>query len=973
MAYQIEQVYTENPYIDVLVYNAKLLGIDTVLKMKDVADANEDEESLYNADVLIACVEGTAIWDLFDEFPEEVLVSSGLTGAVLAAALLNKESIPPEYRDTVVANMMLWYPENYVEQNNYYRMLMGLPPKEYVESVFSKGPWVYPYIMPTEVDGLVDGSYCYATLMDTGDYYWYKYIAETGTWVATETIPHTCIDTGWEPDEEMGIDITIPVHLMSDEAIILLDNEDVLDDFYNNDRNNRGYAKYLRKKINPYTARRASAFHPIYIPEIDSREFLDEYKERLEVNRRYALQSVYSQSYKFNSDYYDNFIAVFIILNTITDILSKVQEFIARKEIFDLRSCKYIFESNGVPYWGEIPLKYQIRMVKNLHELLKYKSTEQCMVDICSLFGFDNITIFKYYLLRERKKDENGRYMFNKTSKGKEDYDANFELKFVKIPIDKEMDEYIRDPSFYVNYDEITAGDDTWDAGMDHDYVKRQHKALNFNYTRTKYFSVDAIYDLAKIAIQQEYFFNMLYDNVELEDLVTVTVPYITETPIEVSQLFVFLTALTYRYYGISDTIMDTASKVLYVNGFNFKANLSFLQKMFEMFGKLDLHEMTDKMYHFSTLNRAEDAFNDFILPTDQIPTFNQMMYIFKNNLDIRDILVKGMRYADDRREYTIYKAMYDSLMVIQLTNEHFCNPETGELWRDSQGNATYTEWLRHVNFSLYYKLLEIDRMEDSESRNQYIANLIDNILFILEEYIDMDEFSGIFHNLPAVSAEAVKEYISTVIDFYKSYKVHFLGVNTLYTFDDDYEGWVRIIDQCLVFRKFWKDDVLPYVDKIVDQMNWMTKEDRYKIEDRVMLDITTWTTLGFPEFYNIKDVNIGTSIYDEKDTYLIYDEKGDLKIKLDPEDYMSIYDSSVGTFVTLTFNDNCHIGSKAYVTPVYSSSEIVGNTILVSTSITEIDEENNNLRVTPYGEQYVNPRGPTLVFTDEEIITPET
>lgn len=965
MAYKIEQVYTENPYVDVLVYNTKLLGIDTVLKMKDVADANETEESLYNADRLIASIEGTATWGLFDSFPEEVLRKSGLTGSVLAASLLSKESIPTSYRDTVVSNMRIWYADNYEELNNYYRMLNGLPPIEYNQTVFSKANWVYPTNMPTANDGRVNGAYCYALLVDT--YNWYIYNETEDAWTITSTPPHVCIDNGWTPPSDITtLDLSIPVHKMSDEAILILEGEGELEELYNADKENRGYIKFLRKKINPYTARRAPAFYPIYIPDIDSRELSDEYKERLEVNRKYALQAVYSQAYKFNSDYFDNFVAVFIIINTIIDIISRVQEFIARKEIFDIRSCRYIFESNGVPYWGEIPLKYQIRMVKNLHTLLKYKSTSQCMVDICSLFGFKNISIFKYYLLRERKKDANGNYLFYTNSKGEEDYDANFELKFVKIPIDAEMDEYIRDPSYYVNYDEVTASDDTWDAGMDHDTVKRQHKALGFNYTRTKYFSVDAVYDLAKIAIQQEYFFNMLYDNVEIEDLIKVTVPYITETPIEISQLFTFLTTLSFRYYGIKDTILDTASKVLYVNGFNFKADMSVLQDLFDHFSRLQLEHITEEEYAISALNRARDLFKRFNLPTDQIPTFNQLMYIFKNNLDIRELLVIGMKEADNKRIHDIYKLLYDSLMTMQLTNDHFCDPETGELWRDEQGDATYTEWLRHVNPSLYYKLREIDNMEEAETKNQYIANLIDNIIYILEEYIDMDEFAGLFHSLPVVSGEAVKEYIAMVIDFYKSYKVHFLGVNTLYTFDDDYEGWVRIIDQCLFNRIFWKDDIVPISDTIFDQLNWMQKDDRYHIREQVTFDIEHWIYLYHIDAVNIKDLGPIVGHLNPKDQYIIYDARGETKFYLEPDDIVSAIDLITGSHVKLTVSDYIRPTDGIDITPIYAGADVVGNTLIISTAISEVSGDDIN--ITRRGESVTEVRGTTLHFSDDPI-----
>ena len=870
MAFTISQIYSENPYADIVVYYTKLLGIDTVLKMKDTADQNETEESLQNADLYIACMENTAIWALFDTFPEEVLRSSGLTGQSLINAMIDKENIPTNMRDTVLENEKIYVINNYEELNNYYRMLQGLPPVGYTN------------VYATEEDIL--------------------------------TVPST-----------ISVDISIPVHEMSADMIGILKNYDVLDTMYNEDPENRGYLRYLDKKINPYVARRASAFAPLYVPTIDSTEISDEYKERLEVNRRYAISALYSQAYKYESDYYDNFIAIFIILNTMIDLISRIQEFIARKEVFDLRTCRYIFESYGVEFFPRIPLRYQIRMVKNLHQLLKYKSTAHCMVDICSLFGFDNIQIFKYYLLRNRKSNKDGTYSFTGVD------EDDFDLKFVKIPIDEPMDDYIRDPAYYVDYDEITTGDATWDGGLDHDYVKRQHQSLSFNYTRTKYLSVDAMYDLAQIATQQAYFFNMLYDNVELEEDLTVTVPMIAEaTPIQVADLFTFLTVLTYRYYGIKDTMMDTASKVLTVNGFNFHADLSALSALFD---KFDAHtkfphitrqrasarnarsidpDTGETLLADKAITTAKEALDTFILPTDQIPSFNQLMNIFRTNLDVRDILIQGMKDADNKRIYETYKTLYDSLMTMQLTMDHFADPETGELYRDAEGDATYEAYLMNQAPVLYYKLVEIDMMDDEDSKIQYIANIIDNAVFVLEQWIDRDEFPGIFHNLPAVSVDAIKEYIQMVVDFYKSYKVHFLGVNTIYTFDDNYEGWIKIIDDALLNRKFWKRDIVPVIGRIAAQLNTITKVDKVHIRERIYMDIKTWVYKDIVDRCWLKDGKYSID-YMTLFSRLMIDDAQVYTSILEYEDKIPLLDINAALNITMTVNDRYEMHDRAY------------------------------------------------------------
>lgn len=852
MAYNVKMVYSENPFADIVIYYAKVLGLDTVLKMKDVADQNETEESLKNAERYIACMDNTMIYDLFEDFPEEVLIKSGLTGQALIIALMNPKKIPERLKETVFKNMKQWVIETYEEKNDYYRMLMGLPPMGY-----------------------------------------------TGTYLPEETVLN------------IEYDYSKPIHLQSDEMIMYLDKQGILEEFYQEDTKNRGYIRYLDKKIPPYAARKASAFTPLYIPKIDATEVMDEYRDRLEINRRYAITTIYSEAYKYESDYFDNFVAVFILLNTMVDMISRIQEFIARRDVFDIRTCRYIFESYGVTFFPEIPLKYQIRMVKNLHTLLKYKSTAKCMVDICSLFGFENIKIFKYYLLRNRKSDGEGHYSF--TGNAEEDYT----FKFVKIPIDEPMDDYIRNPSYQMNYDEITLGDTSWDGGLRHEDVRYAHKELEFNYTRTKYYSIEVVYDLAKIAIQQAYFYNMLYDNVELEKLIMLNVPILSSKPLNVADIFTFLTALTYRYYRLSDNILDTSTKVLTVYGFNFKANLEELAALFDQYNHYRLYNTEESealKLAFEKIRIAHQALMDFKCPTDQIPSFKQFMNIFRNNLDVRDVLVNGMRNADQKRMYDIYKTLYDSLMTIELTMDHFANPDTGELYRDVNGEATYTEYLRNAAPDLYYKLVEIDMMDDKNSKEQFIANLIDSATYVLEEWIDSDEFESIFHGLPVVSADAVKQYIKTIIDFYKSYKIHFLGVNTVYTFDDKWEGWIRIIDDFVLNRRFWKDDVIQMVDLIADQINTITKVDPVTIKERIYLDISTWRYYDFTDRCWIREDWSKWAKLPADDSIGVTDDHRRVWVVTIPDDKIPMLDIIGDRMTRLTLSD--HIGPRdvAYI-----------------------------------------------------------
>lgn len=854
MAIEIKKVYSDNPYVDELVYYTMQLGVNTTLKLQQQADDNETLEIIKAADTYIACLEGHVILGQFDNFPYEVLTSTLDSdgrpyGAGLPEITARKISNNPdlvnkldaEAKNRVLAAMKIWYPEHYEEQNNYYRMLNGLPPTGY--------PDIY---------------------------------------VEDWRVPN------------ITLDLSVPIHKMPVAAATILDNMGVLEDLYNEDPKNRGFLKHLgKKKIDIYLARKAGPFDPLYIPESDSDSIRDMYVDKLANNRTYTMRAVYSEAYKYHSDYYDNIIAIFIVLITMIDIIARVQEFITRKEIFDIRSCEYLFDSYGVKFFPEIPLRYQIAMVKNIHTLLKYKSTAQCMVDICSLFGFDNVKVFKYYLLKDRTVDlATGDYSFTG------DNEEDFTLKFVKLPLEDDIDDYIRLGSNHIDYDEITEGDPTWDGGLDHEAVKKEILKQEFNIVRTKYISIDTVYDIAKMSMQQSYFFNMLYDNFEKEELLKVRIPFIDGShQFDFADTFSFLTALSYYYYGMKDTFMDTHDKVLYVNGFNFKADLAELAASLERTGHT-LHAM--------------EQLKAFQIPESQIPSFEQMMQMFVNNLDIREELVKGMVEADNLRVFLVYRKLYNSLMTVELTMDHFKNPETDDFYRDLDGDATYTEYFKNVEPLFYYELMDILSIEDADDRKQRISTVIDNVVQMLETYIDLDEFQALLHGLPAVSAEAVKQYIAQVINFYKSYKVDFLGLNTIYYLDDKLDGMIRIIDDVFLFRNFTKNEMI-YIRELIAKLQVnMTYSEKINILESIFLDIETWAKKQYNEYITIRD-EIPTKIV-RLALYSIamINEVYEFKVKYDPIEFVNVRDLFQSVKSSMNYKDSIGITDKLWISRSY-------------------------------------------------------
>ena len=1391
------KVFTENPFVDELIYYVKQIGPNCVVKNETQADNAETLESQKAADLYIACYEGRAVFDMFDSFPADVLRHAGVPEQLIPSCEQLKYNIPSQYRNAVVNKMMTYYVDNYQDLNNYYRMLTGLP-----------------------------------DTMDTQPIY-----------LREDQIP-----------ENMEIDRTLPLHEQDQNTISYLKDNGILDQIIA-ENPTKEYLRYIDKNISPYDARIAFRFQLLYQPITESDVVDAKFKDKYNVNRDYILRTVYSEAFKYESDYYDNIIAILIILQTMIDLISEVQEHIARRDVFDERCIKYIFQSYGIPYYTEIPLKYQISMMKNLNTLLKFKSTSRCMLEICSIFGFDDIRIFKYFLLRDRKLDENGEYVFNfkeetvyhkgepitevrntilvteemdtvtvpfpfenymekgnafmvkigNTLLGEDDYtligdqltfknpeilheaksiefifyyneegqaqnpidtspyaitivsnhidasngvdtydlqvpegfdfsdglmnviigsvwisprqyelisedgsknytkikflsfeetdydgvdldgriisfmyvfaknynlhaaqevhtagdlsevdivpkpptenylgagnslfvtiggtyvrpdrygvtskalmfldsedrlqahrdavinyvygdfetpgmviyekdvmaetpsqrefevpfpfenylekgyqmyvrvgitdmydyqynvfqgtltftdasisismgqnvhftfiypenfekdlfkaefvkaefdkqrdftipwpypkyvergnlyyiqlngriidqskyevdgdqlhiytikdsldineelvfcffyrqaneynvaitqatstalvenqdgfpiefpffdyldsgnsffvtvgstfidqsryevregalyftdgtvidkgrdvtftfiyntiyqyydkyvnsdsstaeitpsgenasipvpwpypnfledegnsmiivvggqiidpmeydifedrlyfadldkiieeygtnlrfefhysriteetvlvddDAkNYELKFVKVPLTADIDTYIKNQSNYLDYDLMVTGDPLWDGEYDHEDLKKKILETEFSYVRTKYISIDNIENMAQGMLDMPYFFNLFFDDVKLEELLTLKLPSVKPNKnFKLNDTLVFMVILTFEYSNLEDTIMDTMGKILYLTGFNFRADITELQNWI----------VNKQGYDYEKTRLGE-----MIIPTTSIRSYKALLNLFTTNMDIYKHVVKEMYDADNKRIYDIYKKIYQSCMRFQYNRDFFQIADgSGEYCK------TYTDFLKYRDADLYNLVVDIRSIEDEQTRQNRILEVMDGILRSMDEYISTDEYRYLWIKFPGNNADAVKKYVEMMINFFKSYKVELKGINTVYMFDDKYSTMVRPIDGLFEFSsETSKEDYMAIKDSLMTHMN-TTWYDHYSPKEKLYWEMTYWLQLI------LKDKITDTSVIDKFYSLLVH------------------------------------------------------------------------------------------------------
>ena len=551
-----DRIETENPLLDEILYNAKLMIKTCILKNEYEADNAETKQSKINGDRYLLACEKRCTYIMFDDYQTSDFRDAGILNNNMINHYLNHpDDIDKKLQKRLAKARSERLIREYEEENPYYRNICGLPP-----------------------------------------------LGEEGVYLT----PEDCKDS-----RISDIDYSIPLHKMNEALIKLLHSKGIIDKVAKK-YPKKYYIKNIYKFISPYVARKANNYSLIYVDTEGIEPVLvDRFKDLIEENRPYFIRTMVDDGYRMYNEYYDRFIIMMIVAQTLCDMVNEIPDYYIRRDVFDIRTCEYFMEANGVKFFSEIPLTYQKKMVQDINLLCKYKSSNSNIKHIMKIFGQKNINIYQYYLQKVRRKKD-GQYI---TSGELED---QYDLQFIKVPLDGgEVDDYSKSPNNIMDYDAITSGDKYWTGPYDKSEVKHGILEQDFSIIKSKYMSVDATVSLTELTFQVAYFTNMvMYSSLNL-DQVLVYIPLVGNC--RLFDLFCYIYALTYLYYGRSDDILYDMSSVLTCRGFNFDADLTELSEF-----------IANKGYTLEDL-----GVSGFELPKSGVLSLTQMMNIFINNRKI--------------------------------------------------------------------------------------------------------------------------------------------------------------------------------------------------------------------------------------------------------------------------------------------------------------------------------------------------
>ena len=808
--------------LDMFLSQLQSLILSLVVKRDDYANKYETVQSRASADRYIAMIEGGSNWDSFVIFDYDVLKAAGLSDDIIRAIYAeNKELIPPELRDLICRLQKEKVLSEYVEVNTYYRMLHGEPPIDATEDDF-------------------------------------VYI----------------------PKNDYGIPTDVPVHLLNEGYIQYFNSSGLRESLYMANKD-KPYLLFMGShQISYYTARVARNFEILYFEHCENREISESFVQYYANCRNYVMRNLYNKPDQKMYEYYDAFMGFITVHMATQRLFTTIFPQGIRRNFYDDNLIRCLFEAYNIPYIESIDIPYQKSIAKKLNILLQKKASNMVLFDIASIFHYNDINIYKYYLVKDFYKDENGDpviiyktiYDENNEPHIVIDPEKTFDIYFQKVNIkSKDIPAEIGDNSNRIEYEAICGGDPYWIN--DADLLNKIYNS-KFNNILTKYMSIDVSYELARLMYETTHGLRMIIDDQEDYKRLFINLPYVSE-PVSLYDTVIFLCALVSKKFGLAGNVPLKPYQIAQVYGFNFKTDIDMLKmKILE-----DIESCTGEY-------RAVREELLGYLKTLNTTTLEGVREMYNNIEKLRIWLDTAMRYSNDIEEYEAYMKIYNSVLLTR---------DIQELYTKNDGSfaSTYAELLEDRRPDLYEVLKKsgnpstvtepgttTDYYEADFSVNNKINKTLEKLSMISDELADMKYIND---------KDALVSNIEKVINQFKSYTVDQTQSSVMYLLNDPHmcmlklidsiSGsaldtnlaselkilWLDTIDQILITRKW--EEILPIRDAVIsDKLEYI--KDVITVFDKIALamkwNTTNWriALLGVIHKYS-KDVKLAPQLLD--------------------------------------------------------------------------------------------------------------
>lgn len=511
-------------YMDDLMKNIHIILENVTIKYESEALQYETLESRVNADRYISAVEGIDTFRSYQSFDLEAFKMAGCTEYEISEWYYDKNKIPVDRRDAIVAQQRRIVIRDYVELNPYYRTICGLPALDDDEVLFA----------PPE-------------------YY-----------------------------NDLGV-LPCPVYQLPDAYITIMEKTGLMDT-YREMYPNKKYLNYLgTKRVEITDARRAMNFGILKLDSsLVNSKIYETFIMCYESAREYYMRVIYNKDMNKNYESYNNLIGLCIMLTALNKLIQQNIQNVIERDLFDLNTIRLLYEAYNIPFVNKLPIEYHRIMVRNINYLLSNKSTDKVLIDLLELFGYSHIQMFKYYLVKQHNKDESGNpiFAYKEDENGNRvlDYEKMFSFHFQTVNVQERNVAHAIVESYQTEkYNSVIADDPYWvdDADLRNVLYTRE-----FNYIETKYIGINIMYLMTNKLYDLQYGIRMLLDS--KSDLEKFSIKITRVFGLQGFQIFDVVIALMYllcKRSGFKGNVLVNPGQISAVKGFNFKQNLSAIAR----------------------------------------------------------------------------------------------------------------------------------------------------------------------------------------------------------------------------------------------------------------------------------------------------------------------------------------------------------------------------------------------------------
>ena len=862
--------------VEYILNDIKAVVDNVIVKLNYQAEQYETVEIKREADRYVAAYLERDTFNSYRTYPIDVLARAGITNLnELYTYTEDRHKIPREKREAVLKAMRHTVINEYYEQNDYYRELIGKPSMDTPEE-----EWIY---------------------------------------LTEEEMKYYNIDE-IRPIHEYPMEIQLKLERGIIPQLIELYPE-------------KTYLRHMGSKaVNLVRAREAKNFEIIFTDVNLDTVFMRAFFETYDFAREYFMSIIYNKSFKERYDLYDNYIGMHIMIMTIQRLVVDTIKMGIDRDFYDLISIKKLFDVYGIPFFEDLPLDYQRTIVKNVNMLIRSKSTDKVLYDIANTLFYERVKIYKYYLIRERKFDEDGDpvFVYKETVldappekfyiRGDDtltyelairgdklatvEYDVSYAPDFIyvkdsvnddgyrlfiknkrlhleKVEPDNQVFEnvvmYNEDEDKYklliekgrlkteytpyrtaIEYDyekmfnvyfqaadimeknvissldtkynrygykEVVSDDTYW---WETEELKKELYEREYNFIDSKYISITVMQNLTKMLYETSYYLNLLVDHKETDtlmeqrifnsdamkkgtDYLYINLERLTTVPVSIFDAVIILCALVSKKNSMRGNII-VKSPAQILSVLGFNFDLNF-----------DLIRENIKKYKRTFKNQEILKYLDLL----DVRTVEDIDILYNNFKNFTEFCSDVIANTTDINEYKAYKELYKVMTVRKDTTDLFT-------MSDGRLAETYLEYL--------YDKLPVVAEFISDLHKDKTGIYIEHVLGKLNELIPEIEYLNTLNG----TNNNIVQAILGLINFFKSYTVDLRTLNIMYMFDNKMFNKIYMIDDPRLFIKLFPTEVLPLYNDNVKPILRFDTHDNLVIYDPSKTYITIHNNIDF-------------------------------------------------------------------------------------------------------------------------------